>query len=149
MQLSTLLTLSTTLLTSALASPLSTRQTGQQFSITTFTAGCIPHGTLCTINFDLSTPNLSNPTTCSFSGQPLGSSSLPDTPFAACSDPSVAWSFRRVTPNEFGQAPFYELAVVTGTAAAAKFLAGSEFPLLNAGSSFYQSYTGPSAFVLQ
>ncbi|KAK4225145.1 hypothetical protein QBC38DRAFT_457601 [Podospora fimiseda] len=151
MKFATLLTTTTTLLTSALAAPLEPRVVAKSFSVSEFSAGCLPHGTLANIGFKVATNEQPFSTTCSFSGQPLGTSSLPDVPFTACADPSIAWSFRRVTADPFGLAPFYELTLVTAeqSLAAAKFFPGSEFPLINAGSSYYQQYNGTTLFVVQ
>ncbi|KAK4162909.1 hypothetical protein QBC43DRAFT_301651 [Cladorrhinum sp. PSN259] len=151
MKFTTILATTTGLLTSALAAPLEARVVAQEFDVREFSAGCLPHGTLCNISFKVATNQQAFPTTCSFSGTPLGSSSLPDVGFTPCQDPSIAWSFRRVPSSESGQPPFYELALVTAeqSLAAAKFFPGSEFPLVNAGSSFYQQYNGAAAFVVQ
>ncbi|KAK4197979.1 hypothetical protein QBC40DRAFT_267144 [Triangularia verruculosa] len=143
--------LTTILLTALLGT---TATAAQGFNISEFTAGCIPHGTLCTIRFLVTTTGqTSPPAECGFSGTPLGSSSLPDTGFAACAgDPSIIWSFRRVQTAEVaGVAPFYELALASaegGVPAASRFWAGEEFPLKQSGAAFYQQFVGEGGFVV-
>ncbi|KAK4172568.1 hypothetical protein QBC36DRAFT_222430 [Triangularia setosa] len=141
----------TALLGSAAAAPLEPRVDAQEFDVSELTAGCIPHGTLCTIRFKVATNQMPYATECSFSGTPLGSSSLPDTGFATCTDPSIIWSFRRVqTAGATGPAPFYELALSNAgqNIAAAKFWPASDYPILQSGASFYQQYTGEQRFVI-
>lgn len=41
----------TALLGSAVAAPIEPRVDAQEFDVSEFTAGCIPHGTLCTYAF--------------------------------------------------------------------------------------------------
>lgn len=90
------------------------------------------------------------PTSCTFTGAPLGIGSLPDMGFTKCQDPSIIWSFRRVIAGD-GAAPFYEFALATTeqSLAAAKFFTTSEFPLINDGSSFHQQFTGDARFVVK
>jgi hypothetical protein len=90
------------------------------------------------------------PTQCSFTGAPLGSSSIPDVGFTTCQDPSIIWSFRRVISGD-GAAPFYELALATAeqSLAASNFFPGSDFPLIRDGSSFHQTFTGTNGFVVK
>ena len=90
-------------------------------------------------------------THCTFTGAPLGSSSLPDVGFAAgtCADKTINWSFRAVANGD--AKPFaYELALVDSeqSLAASKFFIAEAFPLVNAGSSFYQTFTGEGRFVV-
>jgi hypothetical protein len=89
-------------------------------------------------------------TKCVHTGPPLGVGSLPDVGFTACEDPTVFWSFRRVAAAD-GPAPFYELALATAeqSLALAKFWPASAFPLINDGSSYHQSFTGESRFVVK
>ena len=47
MKFATLLSLTSGLLTSALAAPLEARVDAQEFDVSGFTAGCLPHGTQC------------------------------------------------------------------------------------------------------
>ncbi|KAK0712478.1 hypothetical protein B0T26DRAFT_741600 [Lasiosphaeria miniovina] len=131
------------------AAPVEPRVVAQEFDVTGFSAGCVPHGTQCSIGFQVASNETPFPTTCTFTGAPLGVGSLPDVGFTACADPSVAWSFRAV-PVGSGAAPFYELALATAeqSLAAAKFFPASDFPIVNDGSSFHQTYTGAGSFVV-
>ena len=88
-------------------------------------------------------------TQCTFTGQPLGVGSLPDVGFAACQDASIVWSFRAI-PVGNGPAPFYEFTLATAeqSLAAAKFFPAADFPRINDGSSYHQTFTGANRFVV-
>lgn len=90
-------------------------------------------------------------THCTFTGQALGGSSLPDVGFAAgtCDDKTINWSFRAVANGN--NRPFaYEFALVDSeqSLAASKFFISQAFPLVNAGSSYYQTFSGDGRFVV-
>ncbi|KAK0649930.1 hypothetical protein B0T16DRAFT_428456 [Cercophora newfieldiana] len=138
------------LLGSAMAAPLETRIVAQEFDVSEFTAGCVPHGTQCSIAFNVATNQMPYQTHCTFTGAPLGTGSLPDVGFTKCQDPTIIWSFRRVIAGD-GAAPFYEFALATAeqSLAASTFFPGSDFPLINAGSSFHQQFTGNGRFVVK
>ncbi|KAK5655213.1 hypothetical protein OQA88_6112 [Cercophora sp. LCS_1] len=140
----------TALIGTALAAPLEARIVAQEFDLSEFTAGCVPHGTQCSISFKVATNQMPYPTTCTFTGPPLGVGSLPDVGFTACQDPIISWSFRSV-PSGSGPAPFYELALVTAeqSLAAAKFFPASDFPRVNDGSTFHQTFIGEKRFVVK
>ncbi|KAK0750503.1 hypothetical protein B0T18DRAFT_320708 [Schizothecium vesticola] len=144
------------LLATSLATPLTPRAddkkiVAQEFDVSSFTAGCVPHGTQCSISFDVATNQMPFQTHCTFTGAPLGSSSLPDVGFAAgtCADKTINWSFRAVANGD--AKPFaYEFALVDSeqSLAASKFFIAQAFPLVNAGSSYYQTFTGEGRFVV-
>ncbi|KAK0614649.1 hypothetical protein B0T14DRAFT_312159 [Immersiella caudata] len=138
------------LASSAVAAPLDARIVAQEFDVSEFSAGCVPHGTQCSIGFKVATNQMPYPTQCTFTGAPLGSSSIPDVGFTTCQDPSIIWSFRRVIVGD-GVAPFYEFALATAeqSLAASTFFPGSQFPLIRDGSSFHQTFTGDNRFVVQ
>ncbi|KAK1750337.1 hypothetical protein QBC47DRAFT_393938, partial [Echria macrotheca] len=131
----------------ALAAPLEARIDAQEFDVSDFTAGCVPHGSLCSISFKVATNQMPFQTDCTFSG--LGGGSIPDVPFTACADPSIVWSFRGVTVGS-GPSQFYELALATAdeNLALSTFFPASDFPRINDGSSFHQTFTGNPRFVV-
>ncbi|KAK3380899.1 hypothetical protein B0H63DRAFT_415629 [Podospora didyma] len=133
----------------ASAAPVEPRVVAQEFDVSDFSAGCIPHSSQCSISFKVASNQTPFPTTCSFFGQGLGVGSLPDVGFTACADASVVWSFRAVHIGD-GQAPFYELALATAeqSLAASKFFPASDFPYIDDKSSVHQSYSGPNLFVV-
>ncbi|KAK3356433.1 hypothetical protein B0T25DRAFT_135586 [Lasiosphaeria hispida] len=139
----------TGLVAAATAAPLDPRVVAQEFDVSEFSAGCVPHGTQCSISFRVATNQMPFSTQCTFTGAPLGASSLPDVGFSACQDTSIAWSFRAVPVS--GGTPFYELALATAeqSLAASNFFPASEFPRINDGSSSHQTFTGGSRFVVQ
>jgi GH43 family beta-xylosidase len=71
---------------------------------------------------------------------------LPDVPFTACADPSISWSFSAIESGEN-----YTLILVDTQQglAASKVWDKADFPVINAGSTVYQQYSGDSSFVVQ
>lgn len=75
---------------------------------------------------------------------------LPDVPFTACADPSIVWSFRAIgLPDATASNYTLILADADQSLAAAKIWDKADFPVLNAGSTVYQQYSGPTRFVVQ
>ena len=104
---------------------------------------------LVSVFFQVATNQDPYQTNCSFVS--ATAFTIPDVPFTACDNPSYIFSFRSVkVGGNPGTAPFYELALADAdeSLVAAKFFAASDFPVLNAGSTVYQQYTGPTRFVV-
>lgn len=75
---------------------------------------------------------------------------LPDVPFTACADPSIAWSFFAIGLPD-AHASNYTLTLLDPdqSLAAAKIWDKADFPVISAGSTEYQQYSGPADFVVQ
>jgi hypothetical protein len=101
------------------------------------------------VSFQVATNQDPFPTNCTFSTN--AAFNIPDVPFTACDDPNYIWSLRAVRAGSTGTAPFYELALsdASESLAASKFFSSSDFPVMNAGSTVFQQYTGPTRFVVE
>lgn len=71
---------------------------------------------------------------------------LPDVPSTDCVDPSISWSFSAV---DSGDNYTLTLADSQGGLTAAKIWDEADFPIIDAGSTVYQQYIGPTSFVVQ
>ncbi|KAL1858925.1 hypothetical protein Daus18300_009795 [Diaporthe australafricana] len=134
------------LLALASATPIKTRTIAQEFDVSEFSAGCIPHGTLCSFSFNVATNQMPYQTNCNASF--TVAYNLPNVDFTACADPSIVWAFRGI-PDATTSNYTLTLLDADQSLAAVKIWDIADFPVINAGSTVYQQYSGPARFVVQ
>ncbi|KAJ4385721.1 hypothetical protein N0V93_010150 [Gnomoniopsis smithogilvyi] len=121
-----------------------------QFSITSFSASCTPHGEGCSFSFDVATnASFDSPISCGASFDDV-SIQLPLVPFTLCTDNhTIVWGWAPIGPPN-GTATDYSLIIADSALnlAAAKIWDASDYPMVALGATESQIFNGSASFTM-
>ncbi|KAI1079811.1 hypothetical protein F5B20DRAFT_153160 [Whalleya microplaca] len=115
------------------------------YTVSNFTASCIPHSVMCSYGFDVVSESSTFPTNCSAFLQ--GPDRLPAVPATPCDNTAYTWS---ATPSDSDgltlrvSVPFNSRTNITGIYT----IPADQFVIEQNGASSSQRYTGPAEFKL-
>ncbi|KUI67178.1 hypothetical protein VM1G_03569 [Cytospora mali] len=122
-----------------------TKKQADSYSVTEFSANCIPHSVSCNYHFEvMASSGASSPVTCDVTLQ--GPDSLPAVPLSACSSPSYSFSVVKAASglDLTITTPLGASSNVTGT----HHIDAADIASTQSGAVTTQSYTGSPSFTV-
>ncbi|KAF3770143.1 hypothetical protein M406DRAFT_354295 [Cryphonectria parasitica EP155] len=117
------------------------------FSVSDFTAACIPHSSQCSYNFKVLQPGTGETTGVTCSAQKTSDGTLPAVTDGTCTDSARTWTISK--PAAGGLTLTVSQQVSAASSQSGSYtIPASDLTTSQTGASVQQSYTGPTAFDL-